>query len=114
LLGLSLLLEELLASASALARKAQKKLGVAFVFSDGAVPRGGFEMEHRLAAYVANGVAQGRGHRIWSISTDEGMVKGLNLQNSIIGLPNNLIILACPQVDSAFELLGVGWAAGRK
>ena len=49
--------------------------------------RGGFEMEHRLAAYVANCVAAGRGHAIWGASTDEGMIHGMPLMNTLFGAP---------------------------
>ena len=41
----------------------------------------------------------GRGQLEWGVSTDEGMVKGIPLHNSLFGLPNNTLMLACPQVD---------------
>ena len=46
-------------------------------------------MEHRLAAYVANCVAAGRGHAIWGASTDEGMIHGMPLMNTLLGLRRN-------------------------
>ena len=99
LYGLSLALEAELARSTQFKGKALAKCDRALQFTDGSMPKGGFEMEHRLAMYVANGIAAGKGVHSWSISTDEGMVKGVPLQNSVFGLSSNLCILACPAVN---------------
>ena len=75
-----------------------KDLGLEVLWKDAEVPKGGQEMEAKLAHYVLNCKWKSEGQDVIGISTDEGMVKGIPLQNSVICLPNNVCMLACPQV----------------
>ena len=70
---------------------------VEWAWSDRAIAKGGYDMEHKLAAYVYNCQIYTRAHHVIGISTDEGTIKGLPMQVSILGLVNNVAMVCPPQ-----------------
>jgi hypothetical protein len=104
LYGLSLKLTDVYGKLAQADEKEKKHSPAKWVWQKPFSKRGGFEMEHRLAAYVANCVIAGRGHAIWGASTDERKIHVMPLMNTLLGLPNNVLMLACPQV-----VVGGGW-----
>ena len=98
LLSLSLALEKRLARTLQLKGRQLHDEPAWMEWSGKEMPRGGFEMEHRLACYVASCQAISRNQHVWGASTDDGMIHGLPLHTTLLSTPNNVMMLACPQV----------------
>ncbi len=69
-----------------------------FKWLDGGVTQVGVDMDHKLATHLHNCKAKRRGHIVWGMSTDEGIVKALPLQTSVLCTPDNTVFMCCPQV----------------
>eukprot|EP00971_Amphidinium_carterae_P051781 1019527-Amphidinium_carterae.1 len=59
----------------------------------------GAKLEHKLARYVHNSRTEASGTRCFAIASDKAWCHGLPLQASIIVVPENLAIVACPVVS---------------
>ncbi len=70
-------------------------------------------LDRQLVQYVESARAATAGRFVMSVCTDKSMVSGHNLQNTAIVLPNNVGIVAPPQVPKrtlvSQEVVGVGW-----
>lgn len=79
---------------------------ISFKWVDDSLHLSGTKLDHKLAKYVSCGRGMTTGAKMVGIATDKATIHALPMQVTILTVPSNLALFACPQVVCVRRLGG--------